>query len=162
MVHRTFNFPTALVVLVVMGATIGCASGARSPLQRKAKETFPRQPIALNEELEAELRDVALDFVISVPDNRYAWERAQLFFKEHTSGTKFSAGQGDAIKLSNSSATDPVSYTVEKVTVQDGSRFRLQCAAGARPLPPDIVTTQCKNLARFIHFGILEQSLLIR
>jgi len=114
----------------------------------------------LTEELESELRDVSTDFFLPIPDNRYAWERAQLFFKEHTSQSTFSAGRRDSISLSNSAVRDPVMFQVEKIGSVNGSRFKLSCAQGTAQLSPDELSIQCKNMARFVHFGILEKSLL--
>lgn len=143
----------------------GCASvnwqdgsaGLRRSL-RPESNTLAR----LDEELEAELRDVATDFTMQIPDSRYAWERAQLFFKEHTTKGHFSAGRADAVILTNSGSQDVVVYTVTKSTASSGTRFSLACVSGAQRLSADTLAIQCKNLARFIHLGVLEQSLILR
>jgi hypothetical protein len=151
-----------LLALVGLVALLGCAPSGTA--LKGPKRTAKAEPAySLDEELESELRHVPTDFVVPIPENRYAWERAQLFFKEQTSGGKFVAGRGDSVVLSNAGSGDRVTYNVEKqTTATGGSRFVFSCAAGSAPVPTEILSVQCRNLARFVQQGILEKSLIIR
>lgn len=108
----------------------------------------------------SEVKNTPTRFSLGIPDSTYGWERAQLFFKEHTSRSNFSAGKDNLIILTNPKDKDPISYRVEKRDIKHGIEFFVSCKSGSHSLPPEKISLACRNLARFIREGRLEESLI--
>src|SRR5437016_4285934 len=68
----------------------------------------------------AEVMKTPTDFFLTYPDCKYGWERAQLFFRNHTSKSNYVAGRGDVEVLSNKGTGDATVYSVERRSAPEG------------------------------------------
>ena len=145
--------------------TQGCVKEQFGPeLEYEVVEEPRAQLEAIPPQIEIleQVRNSPTEFTLAVTDTRYAWERAELFFKKHTAQSKFSAGKGDSVTLSNSSAKERITYMVEKHGVKAGTRFSVRCSSSTQGVAREEVNVQCRNLARFIREGVLEESFVYR
>jgi hypothetical protein len=116
--------------------------------------------VSSRQQVLSEVKATPTKFSLGIPESTYGWERTQLFFKEHTSRSNFSAGRGSIIILANSKELDPVAYRVEKKNVTLGVEFVVSCMSGNRSISVENLDLACRNLSRFIREGRLEVSLI--
>lgn len=123
-------------------------------------------------QVEATTEDVArsevlqspTDFEVSIEQDRYAWERTQLFLESYIDPQR--APIRPITKIVGSRwglASPPVQggyvYEVWREAIPDGFHYSVRCLA-APELSKDQAVLNAANLARFIRDGKLEVSLL--
>jgi len=147
----------ALVLLA--GALLGCAPALHIEKVSAPLPTYER--VTMEEALREEVANSPVSFVLNHYESNYAWERAKIFFKEHTTGflgeRKVSP---DKLLLSNiESAKDKYVYEVERSRSAEGFRYHITCFSNEFA-GLDQSQVNARNLARFIRMGQLERSLL--
>lgn len=143
----------------------GCVKETFGPELEYEEEQAPRarlEAIPPQVEILDQVRKTPTEFVMPVSESRYAWERAELFFKKHTAESQFSAGKGDAIILSNPGKSERINYAVERRSIPAGPKFSVRCSANSGSVPQEEINIQCRNLARFIRDGVLEETFINR
>ena len=156
--HLRFILSAALIG----SAAVGC--GINAPLSRQSS----KQPtieaveaVTVEQQARDAISKTPVEFIAHLPAAHYSWERAQLFFREHTTKSGFIAGRSDTLILSNrNTQADPMIFEVERHIIPDGYRFILHCAPKGSVADADAVNLSCRNVARFIKDGVLEESFL--
>ena len=167
-VHSHKEFVINCLGKFALGAVLACVVSSCSSRPKLDYEVVSEPQLkfeAINPGDQAleEILKTPTQFVQNYPNAQYAWDRAQMFFKDHTSRSKFVAGPGGEIGISNRNSTsDPFIYDVTRRDVPTGAQFTLRCMPRTGNANDRNAELNCKNLARFIRDGTLESGLLVR
>lgn len=151
----------SFALLVVLG---GCSVTA-SERSRLDWELVTQEQQQLEE-----IQATPTHFILEFENDQYAWERAQLFFKEFTSHTSKTESDLPVWNMELSSAAsirDRFLYRVRKNLTRDGFEYIIEAEpnrklSGVNTKAIFDAQLNSKNLARFIKEGALERSLLVR
>ena len=160
---RIANLLKLLAVTVVVG---GCATQDKlsgSILPDSAKGSY-RVEESIEDAALKEIQATPTRFSVSYGDDRYSWERAQLFFGKYITHGKppLTKIVGKNWTLSNATTQQgKYNFTVQKIEASKNYEYVVGCTAR---VGGDTRTAElnARNFARFIRDGKLEVSLLDR
>lgn len=152
----------ALCAVVALCFLTNCSSRPRIDYEPVNTSNIRVQAISPKEQAIEDISKMPTQFVQGYPAAQYAWDRAQIFFKNHTSQSRFSAGSGSEIRISNrASLQDPYIFEVSRKDGPTGAQFAVRCLPRSGNANDPMAELNCKNLARFVRDGTLETSLLV-
>lgn len=155
--HTSLQF---FILTLALLCACGCAASNSQKLIYE-KEKYQYDVMSVPDVTKQEVLSTPRTFVLDYYENTYAWERAKIFFKEHTTSflgeRKISA---EKTLLSNiESSKDRYAFEVERSKIPEGFKYQINCFMNELS-GEDRSDLNARNLARFIQKGQLERSLL--
>ncbi len=154
----------SLLVWNLFFIVCGCSTNANSySVERVKSESVAMEALGYDAQLAAELSAVTNDFQIPYPDAAYAFERGRLFFNRFGGGVALSMrGKNESI-LGARKGIPGYKYSLTRRDLPSGAWFSVSCqrwSTATNAMEPDPQGYRCKNFARFVKSGVIEDRLV--
>jgi hypothetical protein len=159
-------FSTVLSTFL-LGCSLSFDSSGRQSVSGASSHTGLELAETVEERAVSDVRQADTVFDVDLDADHHAWERARLFFEKYLPPQGDKAGVvtkvvGSRWALSNSASAGQYQYEVWRDAMRNGYRYSGTCRPLGAQTSSDSALLNAKNLARFIHNGELELSLISR
>lgn len=149
------------LVLILLGLSfVGCSSRGRVAYESQPAEL---EAFGYGQQLANELSVATNDFLIPYPDAAYAFERGRLFFNRFGGGVALSMRGKNESVLGARKSLPGYRYSLTRRDTPTGAQFLVRCerfVPDSKAFEPDSLGVRCKNFARFVKTGIIEDKLV--